>query len=110
VVVLSTHIVSDVSNLCSRMAIIRHGEILTSNTPQGAVGELADSIWEATVPRESVAALKSRFRIISSQMFDGQTRLKVISKGVKPGDEFNAATPTLEDYYFHLVSQTGSGA
>lgn len=110
VVILSTHIVSDVSNLCSRMAIIRHGEILADGTPQGAVGELADSIWEANVPRESVPALKSRFHVISSQMFDGQARLKVISKGVRPGDEFVAVTPTLEDYYFHLVSQTGSGA
>jgi ABC-2 type transport system ATP-binding protein len=110
VVILSTHIVSDVSNLCSRMAIIRHGEILANGTPQEAVGQLADSVWEATVPRESVAALKSRFRIISSQMFDGRTRLKVISKGVRPSAEFVAATPTLEDYYFHLVSQTGSAA
>jgi ABC-type multidrug transport system ATPase subunit len=110
VVILSTHIVSDVSNLCSRMAIIRHGEILAHGTPQQATGELADSVWEATVPRESVAALKSRFRIISSQMFDGRARLKVISKGVRPGDEFAAVTPTLEDYYFHLVSQPGSGA
>jgi ABC-type multidrug transport system ATPase subunit len=110
VVILSTHIVSDVSNLCSHMAIIRHGEILASRTPQQAIGELANSIWEATVPRESVAALKSRFRIISSQMFDGHTRLKVISKDVRPGDEFRAATPTLEDYYFHLVSQHGSAA
>jgi len=110
VVILSTHIVSDVSNLCSRMAIIRHGEILAQGTPQEAIGELADSIWEATVPRENVAALKSRFRVISAQMFDGQARLKVISKGVRPGDEFTAATPTLEDYYFHLVSQTGSAA
>jgi len=110
VVILSTHIVSDVSNLCSRMAIIRHGEILASGTPQGAIGELADSIWEATLPRESVPALKSRFRIISSQTFDGQARLKVISKGVRPGDEFVAAKPTLEDYYFHLVTQPGSGA
>jgi ABC-2 type transport system ATP-binding protein len=110
VVILSTHIVSDVSNLCSRMAIIRQGEILANSTPQQAVGELADSIWEATVARESVPALKTRFRIISSQMFDGRTRLKVISKGVRPSDEFVAATPTLEDYYFHLVSQTGSAA
>lgn len=110
VVILSTHIVSDVSNLCSRMAIIRHGEILAAGTPQGAIGELADSVWEATVPRESVAAVKSRYRIISSQMFDGQARVKVISKHARPGEEFVAVTPTLEDYYFHLVSGTGSGA
>ena len=110
VVILSTHIVSDVSNICSRMAIIRQGEILASCTPRQAVGELADSIWEAAVPRESVPALKSRFRTISAQMFDGQVRLRVISKGVRPGEEFTPAAPTLEDYYFNLVSQTAAGA
>jgi ABC-type multidrug transport system ATPase subunit len=110
VVILSTHIVSDVSNLCSRMAIMRRGHILAAATPQQALAELADSIWEAVVPRESVPALKSRHRIISSQTFDGQTRLRAISKGARPGEEFNAATPTLEDYYLHLVSQPEQSA
>jgi ABC-2 type transport system ATP-binding protein len=104
-VILSTHIVSDVSNLCSRMAVIREGEILASGTPQQAMNELAGSVWEATVAREKVAALKSRVQIISSQVFDGQTRLRVILKGARPGEEFTSATPTLEDYYFNLVSQ-----
>jgi ABC-type multidrug transport system ATPase subunit len=108
VVILSTHIVSDVSNLCSRMAVIRQGEILSSCTPQQAMGELADSVWEATVPREKIMALKSRVQIISSQVFGGQTRLRVILKGARPGEEFTSATPTLEDYYFNLVNQSGS--
>lgn len=110
VVILSTHIVSDVSNLCSRMAIMRRGEILAAGTPQQAVSELTDSLWEAVVPRESVPALKSRHRIISSQTFDGQTRLRVISKGARPGEDFSAAPPTLEDYYLQLVSRPERGA
>jgi len=110
VVILSTHIVSDVSNLCGQMAIIRQGEILAARTPREAVAELAGSIWEAVVPRESVAVLKSRLRTISTHMFDGQTRLRVVSQGARPGDEFTPATPTLEDYYLHLVSRTGSVA
>jgi ABC-type multidrug transport system ATPase subunit len=108
VVILSTHIVSDVSNLCGRMAVIREGEILASCTPREAVNELADSVWEATLPREKAAALKSRVKIISSQVFDGHARLRVILKGARPAEEFNASTPTLEDYYFNLVSQSGS--
>jgi hypothetical protein len=91
------------------MAIMRRGEILAAGTPQQAVIELADTIWEAVVPRESVPALKSRFRTISSQTFDGQARLRVISKGARPGEEFTAAKPTLEDYYLHLVSQPERG-
>jgi ABC-type multidrug transport system ATPase subunit len=104
-VILSTHIVSDVSNLCSRMAIIRRGEILAASTPREATGELADSVWEAAVARAGVPALKSRLTVISSQEFDGRTRLRVISKGVRPGEEFAPATPTLEDYYFTVVSR-----
>jgi ABC-2 type transport system ATP-binding protein len=51
VIILSTHIVSDISNLCSRMAIIRRGRILASCTPQQAIDQLQESVWEATVPR-----------------------------------------------------------
>ena len=105
VVILSTHIVSDVSNLCSHMAIIRQGEILATCTPQQAIDQLKESVWEATVPREKVSALKSGCQVISSQMLAGLARLRVISKGERPSEEFTPATPTLEDYYFDLVSQ-----
>jgi ABC-type multidrug transport system ATPase subunit len=105
VVILSTHIVSDVSNLCSQMAIIRRGEILACTTPRQAVDQLKNSVWEASVPREKVAALKSRCQVISSQMFDGQARLRVISRRERPSEEFTRAIPVLEDYYFDLVNQ-----
>ena len=106
VVILSTHIVSDVSSLCSHMAIIRQGTIVATCTPGQALDHLKESVWEATVPREQVAALKSRYQVISSQMFGGLARLRVISKGERPSEEFTPATPALEDYYFDLVSQS----
>src|SRR5438445_7707952 len=105
VVILSTHIVSDVSNLCGHMAIIRQGAILSSCTPRQALDQLKESVWEATVPRERVAAMKSQHQVISSQLFDGMARLIVISKREQPSEEFIPATPALEDYYFDLVSQ-----
>jgi ABC-type multidrug transport system ATPase subunit len=105
VVILSTHIVSDVSSLCSQMAVIRKGAILASAAPQQAIEQLSDSVWEATVPREQVATFKSRCHVISSQMFGGQARLRVISKAARPSEEFTPATPVLEDYYFDLVNQ-----
>ena len=105
VVILSTHIVSDVSSLCSQMAVIRQGSILASTTPLQAIDQLKDSVWEATVPREQIAAFKSRYQVISSQMFGGQARLRVIAKGGQPSEEFTPATPVLEDYYFELVNQ-----
>lgn len=106
VVILSTHIVSDVSNLCSHMAIIRQGKILASSTPHHAVSQLKESVWEAIVPRERLSTLKSQLSLISSQMFDGRARVRVILKGRRPSEEFTQATPVLEDYYFDLVNQS----
>ncbi|HKV32899.1 MAG TPA: ABC transporter ATP-binding protein [Pyrinomonadaceae bacterium] len=105
VVILSTHIVSDVSNLCTSMAIIRQGKILSACTPRQAVDELKGSIWEGTVPREQLATFKSEFNVISSRMFDGQARVRVIAKDRRPSEEFNQAAPILEDYYFDLVNR-----
>ena len=104
VVILSTHIVSDVSNLCSRLAVIRKGSILATLTPKEAVDQLKDSVWEATLPRETASIVKSDFRAVSSQMFDGMARLRVISKNNRPTEDFTSASPTLEDFYFDLVT------
>ena len=105
VIMLSTHIVSDVSSLCSHMAIIREGEILVSTTPATAIKDLDGSIWEATVPHEKIAALKTRCRVLSSQMVGGLVRLRVISKNGRPSEEFNPSPTLLEDYYFNLVNE-----
>ena len=105
-VMLSTHIVSDVSSVCSHTAIIRRGKILAFASPRQAVSELAGSVWEANVSREQLAALKSNVNVVSSQMSDGLVRVRVISKGERLTEDFSPATPTLEDYYFSLVSQS----
>ncbi len=106
VVILSTHIVSDVSNLCSHMAIIRYGEILASCVPQRAIDELKETIWEGTVTREAVSRVKAECKVISSQTFNGLPRLRVVSKGKPPSEEFAPASPTLEDYYLSLVNES----
>lgn len=105
VVMLSTHIVSDVSSLCSHMAIIREGEILTSTTPAAAINDLDGSIWEASVPHERVAALKTGCRVLSSQMMGGLVRLRVISRNGRPSEEFSPSAAVLDDYYFDLVNR-----
>jgi ABC-type multidrug transport system ATPase subunit len=105
VVILSTHIVADVSSLCSQMAVIRQGVILASITPQQAIVQLKDSVWEATVLREQVASLKSHHQVISSQMLGGMARLRVISRRERPSEDFTPAAAVLEDYYFDLVNQ-----
>ena len=108
IVILSTHIVSDVSALCSQMAIIRHGEILASCVPQQAINELRETVWEGTVTPEAVPGIKAGYKVISSQFFNGLPRLRVISKGKRPSEEFAPVTPTLEDYYLNLVNQPAS--
>jgi ABC-type multidrug transport system ATPase subunit len=108
VVLLSTHIVSDVSTLCSQMSIIRRGEILAFSTPQAALAQIANVVWEAAVPREDVPALKSRFKVLSTRIFEGRVCVRVISRGGRPAEGFSPATPTLEDYYLSLVSQPES--
>ena len=105
VVILSTHIVSDVANLCSHMAIIRKGKIISTCTPRQAVDRLKGSVWEGAVSHEQLAAFKSQFNVISSRTFDGQARVRVISKGQRPSEELTEATPVLEDYYFDLVNR-----
>ncbi len=105
VVMLSTHIVSDVSSLCSHMAIIRQGEILVSTTPAAAINGLDGSIWEASVAHEKIAALKTRCRVLSSQMVGGLVRLRVISNNGRPSEEFSPSNAVLDDYYFNLVNQ-----
>jgi len=105
VVILSTHIVSDVSNLCSCMAIIRQGTILSACTPRQALDELKGSVWEGSVPREHLPTFKSQFNVIFSRTFDGEARVRVISKDQSPGEQFTPATPVLEDYYFDLVNR-----
>ncbi len=104
-VILSTHIVSDVSNLCGRMAIIRQGEIIASCTPQEALDHISGAVWEATVSREQATALRSRLRVISLQVFGGRARVRAYSKGERPGEEFRLATPSLEDYYFSVAGR-----
>jgi len=106
VVILSTHIVSDVAHLCGRMAIIRRGEIIAACAPSEAVKRMTDCVWETTVERAAAAELKSRFKFISAQFSAGLVRLRVFSDYVSPGEQFTPVTPTLEDYYFSLINQT----
>lgn len=105
VVLLSTHIVSDVSNLCSNFAVIRGGRILTATSPETALAGLEGRIWEATLPREKVAGLKGSSKVISTQMAGGRTRVRMLSENGKPAEPFVPVAATLEDHYFIAVNQ-----
>jgi ABC-type multidrug transport system ATPase subunit len=104
VVLLSTHIVADVANLCSQMAIIRRGKILASCAPSEALHQIVGRVWEATVERKTVSAMKATLNVISAQILVDGSRVRVFSEQGQPGNEFVAVKPTLEDYYFSLVN------
>lgn len=105
VVILSTHIVDDVTNLCPRMAIIANGRIVTEGKPGDLISDLFGSIWVKTVDRGEVEEHKGRHNIISSHLFAGRCNLHALSDS-DPGDGFEAHEPDLEDVYFSaLLSQ-----
>lgn len=102
IVLLSTHIVSDVSDLCPQLAIMNKGRVLISGTPQELTGLLRGRIWQAAVPRDQVEALRAQHAVISTRLFTGKTQLQVIAD-TPPGAGFEPAEPTLEDAYFAAI-------
>jgi ABC-2 type transport system ATP-binding protein len=103
VVLLSTHIVEDVSELCTRMAIIDKGEILLEAEPLRSVHELRGRIWRRVVAKQELAAVEREHAVISTKLLAGNTVVHVYSD-VSPGPAFEAAEPDLEDVYFSTMA------
>jgi len=102
VVILSTHIVSDVSDLCPNMAIINKGEVLLTGRPNELIASLRGRVWSASVPRADLEEAKNKYPVISTRLIAGQTLIHVISDS-SPGANFEAIAPTLEDGYFAAI-------
>lgn len=103
IVLLSTHIVEDVSTLCSRMAIICQGELLMEGTPADGLGMLKDKIYSKSIDKQELTAYKEKYQVISTKLKEGQLSLRVQSD-VNPEEGFELATPNLEDVYFTHIS------
>jgi ABC-2 type transport system ATP-binding protein len=103
VVILSTHIVEDVSDLCTRMAIIDRGEILLEADPRDAVASLRGRIWSRVVSRSEVAALEAEHAVISTRLMAGRTEVHVYGEG-SPGAAFEEVEPDLKDVYFAVMA------
>ena len=102
-VILSTHIVEDVEELCSSLAIIDHGEILLTATPAAAIAELRGRVWRRSVGRSELPALEQEHQVISKKLMAGQTIAHVYAEG-SPGAEFEAVEPDLKDVYFAVMA------
>jgi ABC-2 type transport system ATP-binding protein len=103
VVILSTHIVEDVSELCTRMAIINRGEILLEAQPVGAIKDLRGKIWRQMIDKNHLAEIERKHAVISTKLFSGKTVVHVFSHS-KPEDGFEPAEPDLEDVYFSTMA------
>jgi ABC-2 type transport system ATP-binding protein len=106
VVLLSTHIVEDVSALCTRMAIIHEGRILLEAEPQRAIADLSGRIWRRVVAKPELAALEQEHTVISTKLLAGRTVARVYGDS-SPGPAFEAVEPTLEDVYFSAMRRIG---
>jgi ABC-type multidrug transport system ATPase subunit len=103
VVVLSTHIVEDVEELCTRLAIIDRGEILLEAEPLRAIDELRGRIWRRTVSQAELPELEARLAVISTKLLAGRTIVHVHAPA-SPGAEFEPVEPDLKDVYFAVMA------
>jgi ABC-type multidrug transport system ATPase subunit len=104
VVILSTHIVDDVSDLCMNMAIINNGRIILEENTLNAMSRLKGKIWQKEILKSNLPKYKENYRVISTRLFAGKTYIHVYSEA-NPENGFSVLEPSLEDVYFHQLSK-----
>ena len=103
IVILSTHIVSDVSDLCARMAIIDRGRVLLTGEPGRLTAALEGRVWQKAIARSELEATKAAFPVISTRLLAGRTLVNVVADAA-PGAGFAPIAATLEDVYFSAIA------
>lgn len=103
-VIFSTHIVEDVKELCTELAIMNGGKILQQSTPQAATKALEGKIWTKNIQRSDLEKMEAKHNILSSNFNDDQSiSIRVLSEQ-QPNDSFLVTTPDLEDVYFNALN------
>ncbi|GAA4800218.1 ABC transporter ATP-binding protein [Litoribaculum gwangyangense] len=105
VVILSTHIVDDVRELCTKMAIMNFGRIVYQGSPQSAIEELDGRVYRKLVEREELEMYANKYDIISNKMSGGKPLIHILKES-NPGDGFELVTPNLEDVFFSKINTT----
>lgn len=103
VVILSTHLVEDVSELCTNMAIINKGQILLQAEPLQSVKDLQGKIWRRVIEKTKLPEMEADFQIISTKLLGGRTLIHIYNPE-HPGNGFEPAEPDLEDVYFSTMA------
>ncbi|UVW27077.1 ABC transporter ATP-binding protein [Massilia sp. H6] len=106
VVILSTHIVEDVTDLCPRMAMIAKGTVLLQGEPQAAIDTLKNHVWRRTVSQEALSGYQERFNVLSTRLVAGRPQINVFSES-QPDEGFTSVEPDLEDVYFLQIRNAG---
>lgn len=99
IVILSTHIVEDVKNLCTNMAIINKGKVLLTDSPNKAIASIKGNVWEKTITKAEIKGYKANFDVISERLIMGKPQIRVFSE-YDPGNNFQRVEADLEDVYF----------
>ncbi len=102
IVIFSTHIVTDVNELCNDMAIIHKGKILIQTSPIKVIEIFQNKIWSKIIEKKEIESYSQKFKIISTKLFLGKIVIKVFSE--TPLDNFEKVMPTLEDVYFSYIN------
>jgi ABC-type multidrug transport system ATPase subunit len=105
VVILSTHIVEDVADLCPNMAIIANGRIVQTGAPLDLIKGLHGRVWRKTIDRQELDAYRREHEVIATRLFGGRTVIHVLSDS-NPGAGFEPMTGGLEDVYFSTLAAT----
>ncbi|HEX2121337.1 MAG TPA: ABC transporter ATP-binding protein [Thermoanaerobaculia bacterium] len=104
VVILSTHIVDDVSDLCSRMAVLAGGRVLVDGKPSELIARLDGRVWRKTVRKDAVARYRAAHTVLSTRLFAGETRIHVLADE-RPEEGFERVATDLEDVYFSVLAR-----
>lgn len=103
IVILSTHIVQDVKELCTQMAIIHEGKLLFAGSPQAAQAQLDGRVWRKSITKDELPEFRDHFEVISTKLVAGRPLIHVLSDA-SPGDGFASVEPDLEDVFFSKVA------
>lgn len=103
IVILSTHIVEDVSTLCQQMAIICLGEVVVTGQPNEIVKDLEGKIWKKTIEKHELESYRDRYKVIATNMHAGKTVIHIFSEE-EPHQDFVSIPPDLEDVYFNTIA------
>ena len=103
IVILSTHIVDDVKDLCPNMVIMNHGTILLEGKPSDTIAAIKGKVWKKKVEKEAIEELKKNMRVISTHMSEGKVEAHVFADNA-PDSSFESVNPDLEDVYFSYIA------